>query len=171
MLDSIEQCMQLSMPEMKKIERCFSIANTYWEKLKESLRGKDFESEEEEIAFFKNVKPLFTSQMEYYCILSEAILFVPDEKERARLYWIQERDRYQRFLRKYDVFFEYLQEGQNYFDSFYFLRKNYVLVQTWDLPIYDVEIEFCTTYDGLVRRFLAKKRYDEYAEYRLSLLK
>lgn len=171
MLQHLSICMEDEGSELKKIAGCFWIVNRYWEKLKESKRGKEFGCEEEEIHFFKEVKPEFTYLIEYYCILSEALLFVPEESERVIEYWATEGMRYKRFQQKHREFIDYLERGQTCKDRDYFLRDNYTPAQAWDIPIYDAEMEFCTTYDGLIRRYKAKKKFDEYVINRMNQLR
>ena len=73
MIADIEKCMQVELAETAKVENCFWIANNYWEKLKALIDCKGFKNENEEIDFFRNVKPQFTCYKEYFTILSEAI--------------------------------------------------------------------------------------------------
>jgi hypothetical protein len=96
MLQDIERCLQLELPEKERIENCFWIAINYWEKLKDAVKCKGFKGEKDEIDFFRNVKPHFTSEIDYYVLLSEGLLFVPKLRESAIEYWADESRRFKR---------------------------------------------------------------------------
>jgi hypothetical protein len=171
MLQDIERCMQLELPERENAESCFWIANNYWDKLKEVMKRKPFRDESEEIEFFRNVKPQFTCYIEYFVILSEALMFIPAERLCAVDYWEDELKRFKRFCDKNYEFVIYYESGKRYHDSIYFLRKNtqgskFVL----SAPVYDVDIAFCTSHDQIVRSYLAYKKFHEYAKQRIEML-
>jgi hypothetical protein len=171
MLKDIERCLQLELPEKENAESCFWIANKYWEKLKEVIKNKVFKDESEEIDFFRNVKPQFTCNIEYFILLSEALLFIPEERPLAVSYWEEEMRRFKRFCDKYDEFIKYYESDKHYNDSMYFLRKSgedLKFVPT--APVYDVDVAYCTSHDQSVRSYLAHKKYYEFARQRREIL-
>lgn len=170
MLRDIERCMQMDLPELKKIESCFWVASNYWEKLKEFVRKRDFGNECEEIDFFRNVKPKFTSQVEYFIRLSEALLCEPGDKEGAVEYWNQEAERLERFIRKNETFIHYYESGESFGDNMYFLRCNNHHGPTQTAPPYDVEMEFCSSHDQVLRSYLALQTYNYFANKRIEKL-
>ena len=52
--------------EMEIIEACFKSSLDYWGKVCKAMKGSEFRNKEEEICFFREVKPAFTSFIEYY---------------------------------------------------------------------------------------------------------
>src|SRR5258706_10983810 len=107
MLKDIQRCLQLDLPESENVEACFWIASDYWDKLKERIKNGIFNDEGDEIDFFRNVKPQFTSWMEYFMILSEGLLFVPEERLCAITYWEEEMKRFKRYCDKNHEFVSY----------------------------------------------------------------
>jgi hypothetical protein len=169
MLADIERCMQLELPNEERIEACFWVASNYWEKLKELLEGREFKDDSDEIEFFRNVKPRFTCYIEYFILLSEALVFVPEDKKCAIAFWEEESRRFNRFCTRNQIFVSYYESGKRSKDNIYFLRKNaddlsFVL----SAPVYDVDVAFCSSRDQIVRRYLAYKMFNEYAKKRLD---
>jgi hypothetical protein len=72
---ALDACKKDQPSAIAVIECCFEVANHYWPKIKALLAGYIFQSEAEEIYFFKTIKPLFTSAIEYYGLLAHAQLF------------------------------------------------------------------------------------------------
>jgi len=172
MLQDMDRCLQLELPERERAESCFWIASNYWEKLKELMQGRTFKDDNEEIDFFRNVKPEFTSWMEYFVILSEALLFVPVEKLTAIAYWEEESVRFKRFCNKNNQFISYYESNDRHMDSNYFLRKGAEdLKYVVNSPVYDVDTTFCTSHDPLVRAYLAQKKFHDYVLKKIAALK
>ncbi len=82
-----------------------------------------FKTEEEEIDFFKNIKPLFTGYVEFYSILYSAELFVPEDAEDALRFRAEELNRSLLFLDKHQDFCDYLHRGDTSLDREYFLQR------------------------------------------------
>ena len=169
MLQDIGKSCQLAQPEREKSEACFWIAHNYWDQLKKLVRLKGFESEEDEIDFFRNTKPLFTAYIDYYVILSESLMFVPGERESELLFWNEEQKRYDRFVKKNKAFVDYYEQGRTNKDHLFFLRK-YSIQENTQAISYDTNLEFYTGYDQLLGNYLALKKYLEYISCRKLLL-
>ena len=166
MLKDIERCWGLELPATERAEKCFWIAYDYADRLKAHVKDGLFNSESEEIDFFRNVKPQFTKYKEFYIILSESFMFVPDDHHSGIKFWEDELKRYKRFCEKNELFVSYYESGQRYHDSIYFARKHYDQRLGPMAPIYDMDIEYLTSYDPLVRSYEAHKMYFEFAKER-----
>ena len=53
---------------------CFWIAVEHWEKLKKMVSANLFSNTARSVQFFKYTKPAFTSQAQFYTMVSEALL-------------------------------------------------------------------------------------------------
>jgi len=168
MLKDIARCEAMELPDAEWVTACFWVAHSYWERLKKNIDPDKFSSENEEIEFFRNVKPHFTAQIEYYTLLSEALLCVPLKKEGAISYWKSETNRFKRFCEKNKEFIEYYESGKRFKDSLFFLRRNASINYIPRSPVYDVDPEFCTSHDHLIRGFLAHKKYWEFCKSRIE---
>ena len=166
----IGQCMQQMLPEKERAEKCFWITRNYGTKLKLLIRDRDFSDENEEICFFRNVKPQFVCYIEYFLLISEALSVVPGKRDAAIAFWEEERSRFQAFRKNYESFVGYYESGQHNSDMTYFLRENNELKSMPNLHIFDTDIDWCTSHDRLVRNYLAFKEYEEYCNKKLTEL-
>ncbi|HVT84905.1 MAG TPA: RteC domain-containing protein [Chitinophagaceae bacterium] len=170
MLAEVSKCLRDHLPETEIVAACFWAAKNHWLDLKKEIKQVPFNSEEEEIDFFRNIKPKFTAEIQYYTIVSEALLFVPAKKEDQVLFWEKESERYKWFRDKHKEFIEYFEEDLHHLDGIWFTRVRDVGVLQ-DLITYDADIDFCSTHDHLLRSLWAHKRYHEYAQNKLKAVK
>jgi hypothetical protein len=170
MLSCISLCMQQNLPEIQRIESCFWIALEYWKRIKKIISENKFSDEADEINFFRNVKPMFTSYIEYFIILVEAAMFVPNERDECMLYWKSEATRFERFCSKNREFISYYESDCHYLDSHYFSRTGITFKQLPKTPVYDIDNNFRTSHDHLIRSLLANKMYYEYVRKKIQEL-
>ena len=133
------------------------------------VRSFDFENEEDEIDFFRDTKPQFRSFIEYYVILSESLMFVPDHPATELIFWYEEQKRHDRFIAKNKTFIDYYEQGQTKKDKIFFLRKNYHL-ENPKIFNYDNDLDLSTGQDQVLGTYLAFKKYLEYITCRKLLL-
>jgi hypothetical protein len=170
MLCEIQECQNLDVSEFEITERCYWIAWEYYLKLKEVVQNAPFKNESEEIEFFKAVKPQFTSYMEFFINLLEILPLVEDYTNNAVKLWKEEMLRYGRFYRKNQEFIEYLDNGSTEMDRTYFLRSENKMQNDSVTLVFDADIQFRTSHDGLVRSIMAFKMYMEYIRKKLDQL-
>jgi hypothetical protein len=104
-----------------------------------------FASDQEEVRFFKEIKPVLLSQYYYYKKKFEILLFdsFRDKKSRMENYFKIMR-RLQQFAYRHQAFYEYCMSGASYLDIQYFTRHTarYMPVGTDDTfsTVYDVKL-------------------------------
>ncbi|HEY4481800.1 MAG TPA: RteC domain-containing protein [Candidatus Brocadiaceae bacterium] len=167
MIEEIESCTMSGMNENEMAESCFWLTCMYWRTVKELIKERGFKNEKEEIEFFKEIKPRFTSKIEYFVLLTSGLEFVPTDKEKAIEYWKEEEMKYQRFRVKNEDFICYYDRGSNEMDVIYFKRVNEDRKPLLKLISYDGDPEFCSAQDYLVRNLIANRMYHEYVKGRL----
>ena len=160
LLSKIKNCSETN--SLARAEDCFWIACKYWELVKRDFTDKVFGSLEEEIDFFKNLKTKFTSQIQFFTMLCEVLMFVPSSKELQVEFWREELKRFKRFYDKNKVFIHYYESGCGESDSFYFVRVGPDWEPAQRPPSYDSDKNFCSTHDHLVRGYLSQKMYYEF---------
>lgn len=169
LLADLNRIWQLELPEAKRVESCYHVATDYWLKVKEVFKEPTVYNEQEEICFFKELKPLFTCHIEYYLILNQALLFLPEDPEIIVGYWQGELKRYFRFYEKHRDFIKYFEGYSTEYDSEYFTRRNNRLQAQPQERIYDDE-DCRSTHDQIVRGLMANSMYYEYAGKKLEEL-
>lgn len=171
LLAEIEASRKSCITELEHVEQVFKIALNYWHKLKEQLKDFAFTNKEEEINFYKKVKPKFTTLMEYMILLNHALLLVPFEnKESERDFWEGELQILNRFKEKNATFVDYYTCEKTHHDHQYFLPENYDLANFNVARPYDTGREFLTSHDHLVATYMAQKMYNDYVKKKLRAL-
>lgn len=114
-------------------------------KLKEFIYEYEFVSKEEEITFFKEVKPTFTSQYYYFeKILSMKVNEPVNGVDTLKAYYYRELDILQEFIRTHQEFYKYCVSDSTQFDEQYFLRENN------SINCVEVDCRFSTGYDNIL---------------------
>jgi hypothetical protein len=164
MLVAIEKCNVVFNSELEIAEECFWRAMEHWEKLKHMIGKEDFTNEKEEIDFFKNVKPKFTCQIEYYIKISRALLFIPEFTSKTCLleFWKDESRLFQQFLTRNKEFIEYYLSGDTKNDKEYFARLAGEERNFSSLDVYDTDPAYSSLKDPLVRNWMAYELYENY---------
>lgn len=148
-----------------RVTYCFTICMDYWNKLKDLMRQYKFENDEEEIWFFKVIKPKFTALLEYYTLVHHAELFMPAlHDENAHIFWKKETEKIRKFYRQHLDFCDYYKSGSTGMDYIYFLRKNAEDCKDCRNKLYDTEDNLITSHSHLVSSLLAYDMYDAYIE-------
>jgi hypothetical protein len=151
----------------QSIESCFQLCSNYWFQLRQKVSRHHFESEEEEIDFFKNVNPLFISEIEYYKLLFHAALFRPTDGEEAWRFWQREAQRLERFVEDHVDFVRYILAGKTCCDKEYFLKKNLETNNELNLRVDEPKNDETTNWVELLAEFLSLKKYTVYVETQL----
>jgi RteC protein len=166
------QCIgQLEISEEESIESCFKCSIAYWDKLKEFIKVHDFESEAEEIQFFKYEKSLFTGLIEYYVQRYQALLFIPAKSNEERLFfWEKELRKMDKFYDTHTAFCQYYKGDASDRDHDWFLRRGNDGSNFEKARVYDLDADSVTSHDWLVSFIVAYEKYREYVQGELEKL-
>jgi len=151
--------------EMEKVEACFKSSLESWSKVRKEVKSHDFTSTEEEVRFFKEIKPLFTSYIEYYTYCYHALLFMPaGNLLELKRFWKWEMRKIERFRENNREFCQYIRQGDTYKDTEYFLRSSNTLpgVRTLQGLVHDLDAEITTSHDYLVTMIGAYDLYEKH---------
>jgi hypothetical protein len=165
----LQDCLYLPPDDpLKIIECCFIKSDQYWTKVKNQVSQYTFPAPEEEIHFFKHLKPAFTSEVEYYNLLYHVEIFKPVSAEDLRAFWLREQHRLADFIRDHDAFYKYYKDGDTHKDEQYFIRANSQPLRLSDAKIYDRDTNATTGYDHLITSILALEKFDAYVKQKLK---
>lgn len=159
------------LDEEKDIECCHQICSKYWQRLRHALSIYHFSSDAEEIDFFKNIKPLFISAIEFYNLLYHAHLFKPvfDALEKEK-FWLRESLRLERFTESNVDFYNYINAKHTTLDEVYFLRRNNADVDFPYTNVSEIERKISTSHDHLMSEYMALEKYKNYVQQQLDQL-
>jgi len=132
--------------------------------MKRTVKMNDFQSTEQEIYFFKNVKPQVYSKLIFYHTLFKI------ETKRIDPKLLKEKC-LKRFIKKLHKYFEqneeicwYYRSKQDCYDEMYFLRKNRNLNIPADSIFPYVDEEFSTLHDHTISCIRAHEQHINYLE-------
>jgi hypothetical protein len=110
--------------EKKWIEWGFGIATKTWFSIQQEVEGYQFADQQEEINFYKTLKPKFVSLMDLFTLLYRSVLFLPDDKAEKKEYWEHELCTCKNFLSKHSAFCQYYEQSNTGMDHIYFVKQN-----------------------------------------------
>lgn len=133
------------------------------EQLKEQVIPHHFSDEQEEILFFKEVKPRFTSLLIYHARLALIELKKPlGSLQDLRRHYENELLLIRIFYDHHVQLYQYLLSGATYLDSRLFVRGKADLPFHFTTSSVDTDTRFSTHYDYVVARLEANRRLGEY---------
>ncbi len=114
----------------------------------------------DEIHFFKIIKPKFASEREYHQRLYHAMLFVQDNYT----FWSAERERIKKIIRHHLTFAVYMKADLSYEDNSYF--RQYTAPECSPLCMWPKEtnLQYSSSRDSWVAGLMALERYELWLE-------
>lgn len=160
----------LGLNEAEHIEACFEVSLKYWNELRQWVRNYTFISTDEEILFFKHIKPHFTSKIEFYMLCYQSKLFRPQNtNEEIGRFWKRELEKMQKHYSDHQTFYTYYHDGETSNDQDWFLRIHNEDEDVYSARIYD-EPSTQSTHDYLVSLIIAHGMYTDYVKGRMKVL-
>jgi hypothetical protein len=170
MLMALNRCKAMEGTEAGGAACCYNASLAYWQKVRLEFLTRVMYVDTEEIEFFRNVKPLFTAQVEFYMLVNQALLFLPESKTELPAFWQQEAKRMERFTEKHHEFVGYYKSGAADRDSHLFLRRNNQMEAPSTESFYQ-DHDLRSSRDHLVRGLRAHQMYQEYVQAKLAELR
>ncbi len=142
---------------ISKASKCMVAVSEAINKLKAFVHDYSFRNSEEEINFFKGIKPVLLSQYYYYKKLSSIKINEPFDSETAlRNYYIDQLKELQQFIKANAEFYRYCLSNSTDLDEKYFTRSGSSLKSP------DIDTQFSTGHDNTLARILACQLTKDY---------
>lgn len=139
-----------------KAEKGIALVEKCIRKLQKQIVGQDFETQADEIYFFKHVKPQIFSKLIYYIKLFSIESKRPRGKDVAQVKYLQQQiDKLQTFFNDNLEFYNYYRRGAMSMDEQYFVRGNRDLRMPLESFHFLIDDEFSTCQDGTVATIMA----------------
>lgn len=136
---------------------------------KKQISSYTFNSSDEEVNFFKNVKQIPLSNLVYYSELRSFEIQFPVGSQDVQKEYIQKKmDKINRFFRYNLDFTQYVEQGKTHLDGNYFTREFFRDVNITYSRHYYRDKDFSTSHDLLLAKVFANKRLVDYLKKRLS---
>lgn len=141
------------------------------ENIKALVSKSGFKTEQEEITFFKEIKPQFTSKLIYYNSLYKIETKKPFGNPRIlKKYYNKELDKLKLYFDNNLDFYKYYRTGSTYLDYKYFVRGKFDIKLSLDNYYFETDTNFTTSHDFKVAKILANDLLQLYLENQLVLL-
>ena len=142
-----------------------------FEELKQRVVNSSFESEEEEIFFFKQTKPRLFSNLVYYHKVLNVELNKPAGGNDTQINYLKrELERISDFFLRNHAFILYCRTGDRYLDHIYFKRGKPAIHLNTDISHLEFDPHFCTIGDILLAKMMANDRLQTYLTHQYDLL-
>ncbi len=168
-----EQLEQIESDEgnvLYKTKNCIQVCMSTMQQIKEKVCSFAFESKQDEIKFFKEVKPCFFSKIIYYLRLFHIETRRPVGDAKAEEHFLLKQNRrLTHFFENNREFYQYYRSGATYFDEQYYLRGSQDLHLTVDAHYFDSDPGFRTSHDYKLAKLMAYEQLRHYLHKALSL--
>lgn len=156
---------------IQRSENAVNIIINAVEKLKIIFEKEKTKSQEQEIDFFKNIKPKFTSKLIYYNAIYKIETKKPHGGERiVKKYINNELEKLKRYFDNNLDFYRYYRTGSNYLDIKYFTRGKFDIKMALDSFYFEADHTFSTSHDFKVAKILAHDLIQVYLEDKLLIM-
>ncbi|MBD0725858.1 tetracycline regulation of excision, RteC [Flavobacterium sp. L1I52] len=157
--------------QIKKCEKAIEVILIAIANMKKLVVKTGFKSETEEIHFFKDLKPQFTSKLIYFNIVYKIEMKRPNGGNRIlKKYYHNELQKLKAYFDNELDFYKYYRSGSSYLDYKYFLRGRYDIKLALDSYYFETDSSFSTSHDFKVARILANDLIQLYLEDQLIMI-
>lgn len=156
---------------IKRAQKSITCIKDALSKLKLFVHEHDFKNEEEEINFFKEIKPALLSQLIYYIKINNIESRRPmGSLEIQQKYLLLELEKLTHFFNSHLEFYRYYRMNSTFLDDKFFVRGREDLhLHLENLMIY-IDPEFSTSQDYTVAKIIANDRLEVFLKTELDTL-
>lgn len=152
---------QKSILKCEKLKEAIFLCKKALSILKRYHSGYFFESMEEEVEFFKVIKPLFYSKYIYYINLYNFYIKKPIGSEEILTDFISSQlAELKHFFDQNRTFYQYYRSGSDHLDIYYFTRGNFNIYA--ELEDFQGDESFSTTHDYKISKLKANELFQEF---------
>ena len=153
----------------KSLEASHVLANAF-NRLKAFVLSYNFRDEEEEILFFKEIKPRLCYRLIYYRKVYNIEMNRPAGVDKQREYLCEKLDEINRYNARRLDFIRYYRSGSTHLDALYFLRGKADPEQYLETFYYELDPLFSTNCDFKVAKIMANDMLSAYLMQEIELL-
>ena len=127
-----------------------------------------FQSNEEEIHFFKKFRPQIVSQLIYYQTIVKIIVYLPTATNAQLKHYKSESNKILKFEKKHRDFIAYYKSRASHFDRIYFVRNEDKNIVINDAFVINFDTKICTSHDYIVAQYLANQKVLDYLKIKID---
>lgn len=157
--------------QFKKCEKAIEIILKSIDNLKKTIVRNNFKTQTEEILFFKEIKPQFTSKLIYFNMVYKIEMKRPNGGNRVlKKYYNNELLKLKAFFDNELDFYQYYRSGNSFLDYKYFIRGKFDIKLALDSYYFETDTTFSTSHDFKVAKILANDLIQLYLENQLLMI-
>ncbi len=151
----LSQILNTYSNEVEKAKKIIVFIEDILKQLTDWLKHHVFESIQEEIKFFKEIKPNIVAKLIFYKEMLLLVATLPLDKTKRIKHFEKKLDSINQFHRKNREFIKYIKSQSTHFDELYFSRKQYKDLFLNDCMVINQDAKLCTSHDYLLAEVIA----------------
>lgn len=156
--------------EVEKAKKIIIFIEDILKQLADWLKNHVFETIQEEIIFFKEIKPNIVAKLIFYKEMLLLIATLPLDKNKRVKHYEKKIDAINQFHRNNREFIKYIKSHSTHFDELYFSRKKYKDIFLNDCAVIIHDAKLCTSHDFLLAEVIAHELLVLHIENRIDNL-
>jgi hypothetical protein len=170
MNEDLQQVALTAENPLQRAEQSYHIVQAAMQELKEFALGYTFTDKEQEIHFFKEVKPLFLKELIYYAELFDIESNRPvGSKEIVREYYLLSLNRIHVFFERHQWLYLYHRTGKTNFDDMFYTRDHQPDATVPHL-MPEIDTRFSTLYSFKLSKIMAFESLTSYLTRSIQLM-
>ncbi|GAB3910485.1 RteC domain-containing protein [Mucilaginibacter boryungensis] len=162
MLESLEQIAMTSENVLQRAEQSYKVAEHALSQLKEHIISRIFSDKQEEINFFKRIKPMFLKELLYHMEVFQVEAWKPPVgRDEQIAHYRLGAHRADLYFKRYNELYTYYRMGSSLHDEQYFLRGGRCDLIS-PISISDTDSRFSTVYSF---QFAKLQAYEQFSDY------
>ncbi|AWG23850.1 RteC domain-containing protein [Flavobacterium kingsejongi] len=153
---------------IQRIETVIPIIIQYLSEVKVYVLKNGFKNIEEEIHFFKKLKPTIVSKLIYYNAIYKIETKKPNDKKAIRKYLKQELKKLKRYFDNNLEFYKYYRTKNSFIDEKLFVRGKHDIKLSLDTIYFETDHRFSTSHDYKIAKIIANDLIQIYVEDQLN---
>lgn len=156
---------------LRKAERSVCCINEILKKVKGYVRSHKFASNDDEISFFKEIKPSIYSKLIYFIKIFNIESKRPTGSDKSqKRYIVNELNKVEQYFTENLEFYQYFRNSMTYLDDKYFLRGKLNIRLYVNTFIYGADPDFSTSHDYKVAKIMSNDLLCVYLKTELAAL-
>lgn len=141
--------------EVEKAKKIIIFIEETLKQLTNWLKNHIFQNIQEEIKFFKEIKPKIVAKLIFYKEVISLVASLPLDKKKRVKHFEKKITTINQFYRKNREFIKYIKSQSTHFDELYFSRKQYKDLFFNDCSVIIQDAKLCTSHDYLLAEVIA----------------
>lgn len=151
----LSQILNTYSNEVEKAKKIIVFIEDILKQLTDWLKNHVFDNIQEEVKFFKEIKPNIVAKLIFYKEILVIVATLPLDKNKRVKHYEKKIDAINQFHRKNREFIKYIKSQSTHFDELYFSRKQYKDLFLNDCMVINQDAKLCTSHDYLLAEVIA----------------